>query len=131
LAPSASTGRGSPQDTRKRLFAKFGWTQATNYYSDDSSNHYNALQALVQKRFTNGLSFQGNYTYASAFDYTNDYFYWDPRQDYGFEDGQRRHVFSAINLYELPFGRGRKFLRDAPRALDLLVGGWQISANWL
>ena len=123
-------GPGSPTDPRKRLFPKFGWTQSTSYYSDDSNNHYNSLQALVQKRFSNGLSFQGNYTYASAFDYTNDYNFWDPRQSYGFEDGQRRHVFSAINLYELPFGRGRKFLRDAPRALDLLVGGWQLSGNW-
>jgi hypothetical protein len=124
-------GRGSPQDPRKRLFAKFGWTQATNYYSDDANNHYNALQAQVQKRFSNGLSFQGNYTYASAFDYTNDYYFWDPRQDYGFEDGLRRNVFTAINLYELPFGRGRKFLSNAARPVDLLLGGWQISGNWV
>jgi hypothetical protein len=31
-------------------------------------------------------------------------------------------------MYELPFGHDRKWLRSAPRAVDLALGGWQISA---
>jgi Carboxypeptidase regulatory-like domain len=108
----------------------YGWTQSVKYFSDDASNHYNSLQARAEKRFSQGLSFQATYTWQTAFDYTNDYFFWSPKVDYGPEDGVRKHVFTALNVYELPFGRGRKFMHDAPRALDLLLGGWQLSGNW-
>jgi hypothetical protein len=37
------------------------------------------------------------------------------------------HVFSFATVYEVPFGRGRQFGSDIPKALDLLVGGWQIN----
>lgn len=120
-----------PTNQRGKLFKLYGWTQGTKYYGDDASNHFNSLQARAEKRFSKGLSFQTIYTWASAHDYTNDYFYWDPVVDYGFTDGQRKHVLSIINLYELPFGRGRKFLSQAPRAVDLVLGGWQFSGNWV
>jgi Carboxypeptidase regulatory-like domain/TonB dependent receptor len=120
-----------PTNRRGRLFALYGWTQGTKYYGDDANNHFNSLQARAEKRFSSGLSFQTIYTWASAYDYTNDYFYWDPAVDYGFTDGQRKHIFTAINLYELPFGKGRKFLSHAPRAVDLVLGGWQFSGNWV
>ena len=35
-----------------------------------------------------------------------------------------RHVISANYVYDLPFGRGRQHMTDAPRWLDALVGGW-------
>jgi len=30
-------------------------------------------------------------------------------------------------LYEIPFGKGRRFLANAPRAVDLILGGWQVN----
>jgi hypothetical protein len=35
------------------------------------------------------------------------------------------HNFVTSYIWELPFGRGRKFLSNGPRALDFLIGGWQ------
>jgi hypothetical protein len=43
----------------------------------------------------------------------------------------RRFVFNLNNIYELPFGKGRKFLKSASRPVDALLGGWQLSAIWL
>jgi hypothetical protein len=37
------------------------------------------------------------------------------------------HLFSTSYLYELPFGKGRKFLAGIPRAADLVLGGWQVN----
>ena len=116
---------------RRLFFQKYGWTQSIKYFSNDSSNHFNSLQARAQKRLSNGLSFQANYTWATAFDYANDYFFWNRGIDYGPEDGIRRHVFTAITFYELPFGKGRKFLSNASRPVDLALGGWQLSGNWV
>ena len=120
-----------PTNQRGRLFQLYGWTQGTKYYGDDASNHFHSLQARAQQKFSDGLSFQAVYTWASAFDFTNDYYYWNPSVDYGFDDGQRRHVLSVINLYEFPVGKGRRFLNNLPRAADLLIGGWQLSGNWV
>lgn len=35
------------------------------------------------------------------------------------------HVFKTSTVYELPLGRGRKFLGDTNRWLDAVIGGWQ------
>ena len=63
--------------------------------------------------------FQGNFTWASAFDFANDYFFWNHDIDYGRENGVRRFVFNFNSVYELPFGKGRQFLKNASRPVDL------------
>jgi hypothetical protein len=42
-------------------------------------------------------------------------------------DYDEQHVFSAFWVAELPFGKGKKFLGTANRAVDTLVGGWSIN----
>jgi hypothetical protein len=116
---------------RRPFFAKYGWTQSIKYFSDDASVKYNSLQFRGEKRFSNGIQIQGNFTWAGAFDYANDYFYWNHDIDYGRESGVRRFVFNMNQLYELPFGKGRKFLSNAPKAVDLILGGWQVSGVWV
>lgn len=115
---------------RRPFFAPYGWTQTIKYFSDDASVKFNSLQVRGEKRFSQGLMFQGNFTWASAFDYANDYFYWNHDIDYGRENGVRRFVFNLNHVYELPVGRHHKFLNNASRGLDLLVGGWQVSGIW-
>ncbi|HEV3201173.1 MAG TPA: TonB-dependent receptor [Bryobacteraceae bacterium] len=121
-------GFGTLSTNQRRLFfPSFGWTQSIKYFSDDGSVKFNSLQVRAEKRFANGLQFHGNFTWASAFDFANDYFLWNHNIDYGREGGVRRFVFNFNSFYELPFGKGRKFLRSASRPLDLLVGGWQLA----
>jgi hypothetical protein len=121
-------GFGTLSTNQRRLyFPKFGWTQTIKYFSDDGSVKFNSLQVRAEKRFASGLQFQGNFTWASAFDFANDYFLWNHDIDYGRENNVRRFVFNFNGIYELPFGRNRKLLKSASRALDLLVGGWQLS----
>jgi hypothetical protein len=43
--------------------------------------------------------------------------------------GDRPHVLTVSYLYELPFGRGKKFLANNPVA-TAIVGGWQVSGIW-
>ena len=82
---------------------------------------YNSLQATVQKRYSNGLSLLGTYTWAHAFDNTTDLL----GGDYGaykqsalipikYEWGQSGYDIrnrAVINVdYDLPFGVGRPML---------------------
>jgi hypothetical protein len=121
-------GFGTLTTNQRRLFyQKFGWTQSIKYFSDDASVKFNSLQVRGEKRFSNGVQIQGNFTWASAFDFANDYFLWNHNIDYGRENGVRRFVFNFNGFYELPFGKNKHFLKNASRAADLLVGGWQIA----
>ncbi len=103
-----------------------------NYFGNDASTHYDAIQVKVEKRFSQGLQFLAHYTYSHAFNYDSDYFSVDPRIAYGPDDFNRNHVFVVNTVYELPIGKGKKFMGDVSRAANLLIGGWQISntANW-
>lgn len=124
-------GFGTLSTNQRRLFFnKFGWTQSIKYFSDDATTKYNSFQVRGEKRFNSGLLFQGNFTWASAFDFANDYFLWNPNIDYGRENGVRRFVFNLNHVYELPFGKGKKYFNNAPRAVDYLAGGWQLSGIW-
>jgi hypothetical protein len=121
-------GFGTLSTNQRRLFfQKFGWSQNIKYFSDDATTKYSALQLRGEKRFSNGLLFQGNFTWASSFDYSNTYFFWDPTVDYGRQNGVRRFAVNFNHVYELPFGKGKQFLGSSSRAVDYLVGGWQLS----
>jgi len=113
---------------RRFFFPKYGWTQSIKYFSDDASVKFNSLQIRGEHRFAGGLQLQGNFTWASAFDYANDYFFWNHDIDYGRENGVRRFVMNFNGLYELPFGKDKHFFKSASRLANLVVGGWQVSA---
>ena len=126
------TGFGTLSTNQRRLFYnEFGWTQSIKYFADDASVTFESLQLRGEKRFAHGLMFQGNFTWASAFDYANDYYFWNHNIDYGREAGVRRYVLNFNSVYELPFGKQRTYLSNAPKAVDAIAGGWQLSGIWL
>jgi outer membrane receptor protein involved in Fe transport len=95
-----------------------------DYRGNDGTNSYRALQIKLDHRASAGLTLQGFYTYSRAHD--NDGSYQpDLRQGYGRQDWNRDSVFILTSIYELPVGRGKKFLGNTSRAADLLLGGWQ------
>src|SRR5262249_21173583 len=54
-------------------------TDVNDYFGNDASSHYNALQVKMEKRFAQGLQFLAHYTYAHAYNYNDDYFSVDPK----------------------------------------------------
>lgn len=113
---------------RKPFFQRFGWSQNFRYFASDASSNYHSLQLKAEKRFSHGLSVLSHYTWSKSLNYTGTYYNIDARLAYGPNDNHRHHVFVLANLFELPFGKGRKFLSGAPRAIDLIAGGWQINS---
>jgi len=106
----------------------FGWTQNIDHFGNSASSNYHSLQTKLQKRLSGGLSFLAHYTWSKAFNFDADYYAIDPSVNYGRVDFNRDHVLGFNAVWELPFGRGQRFVGDANRAVDLLVGGWQINA---
>jgi hypothetical protein len=148
INPCTATFRPSiPQANRRRLFLNgvpaFTYTgqfagltccseDVGNYFGNDASNHYNALQVKVEKRFSHGLQLLSHYTFSHAYNFDSNYYSVNPKIAYGPDDYNRNHVWVNNLVYELPVGKGKKFFTDAGRWKNYLVGGWQVSSttNW-
>ena len=102
-----------------------------NYYGNDAASTYNAFEVKAEKRFSSGLQFLTHYTYARAYNYDSNYYAASHSVAWGPVDFNRNHVWVLNGVYELPFGRGKKFLSGGG-PVDYVVGGWQLSntTNW-
>ncbi len=104
------------------------------------SSIYHALQAKLQRRFADGLYLVASYTFSKSIDdgsFTSsaagagsssgpqNAYNW--RAERGPSDFDVTHRFVGSYVYELPWGRGRKFMTSAPNALEMILGGWQIN----
>ena len=111
---------------------------ATRYRGSSS---YHALQSKLEKRFSKGLSLLASYTWAHAIDdspggiCSNGASARDcgpdnplrPELERGNSDTDIRHRFTFSNVYDLPLGRGRSYGGDMPKAVDFLIGGFQLN----
>ena len=127
--PATCGATGQPQNNRKPYYLLYGWTQGLNYAGNNANSNYNALQITVEKRFSQGLSVNSSYTFqhASNFD-NNNYYNIDPRIGYGPSSDYRNNVFILSEVYQLPFGKGKKWGADAGHALNFLIGGWSMNS---
>ncbi len=103
-----------------------------NYYGNDAASTYNAFEVKVEKRFSQGLQFLTHYTFSHAYNYDSNYYAASHSVAWGPVDFNRNHVWVLNTVYELPFGKGKSFLADSSKAVDYIVGGWQLSntTNW-
>ena len=102
------------------------------------SSSYNSLQAKVEKRFSNDLSFLAAYTYGKAIDERSQASFGIGSRD-GFRDATRhpewergladydiRHRFVLSYTYDLPFGRDKRFGSQMSGVANAVLGGWEI-----
>jgi hypothetical protein len=113
---------------------------AINGYSSNAVSNYNSLQAQLIRRFAHGLSLNFNYVWshmldtldssgwgsqAGSLNYQNSY---SPSQNYGGSNFDTRNAFKGYAIYQLPFGKGERFLNNS-RLVDEIVGGWQLAGS--
>jgi hypothetical protein len=101
----------------------------------NGSSNYNGLQLHYEHRAQNLLA-TASYAWSHALDNTNSPYggtpvavllYYDQAANYGNSSQDERNIFSSSFVYSLPFGRGQRFGTGVNRAVDLLVGGWQVN----
>lgn len=107
--------------------------------SGQGYSNFSALQARLEKRWSNGLSFLTSYQWGHALDNGSSAninsgnnsglrdFLRYPNLDYGNADFDVRQRWVTSYLYRLPFGHGARWGQNLSGVMDQIVGGWNMS----
>ena len=123
-----------------RQFEQFGNIQ---FLENRVNSTYHSLQARLERRFSDGLSALLSYTYGKALTNSPDHLAtsgagngvdvgvfrvpqngFDLDSERGLAPYDRKHQFVASTIWQLPFGRGRRYGAGAHPVLDAFLGGW-------
>jgi hypothetical protein len=110
-------------------------TISTGVQNGDKSGHssYHAMVLKMDRRFSQGLTFNWNYTLSKLLTDSDSYFaaegaamdHYNRRLEKSIGRYDQTHVLKFSTLYELPFGRGKKWLTSG--FLSHALGGWRVS----
>ena len=128
------------------------FTGGLNVIDSNDYSMYHGFELQVSRRMGRGLLMQASYTLSKSMDTRS----FDPaftvvarttntgtgaspsgqntpfdirnrRLNYARSDFDRRHALQGYLVYDLPFGSGRRYLKDAPGVVNQIVGGWEIA----
>ena len=114
---------------------------------NSGDSNYHAAQFTLRRRFSSGLGLSMAYTFGKSIDNQSV----DPvgassggglsttnsrtptdirdfRKERGRSDFDRTHVLTASSVWELPFGKGRRFFKSSSGVTNQVVGGWTVNA---
>ncbi len=125
-----------------RPFPQYTFINTDCCLENQGQSTFNALEVSVQHRFKNGLNLLGSYTFSKTITDAADSLLpafanfagggtpqnpYDHKGDKSISTQDIPHQIVLSYLYELPVGRGKKFM-DKGGIADRVVGGWQIGA---
>jgi hypothetical protein len=139
LANIARTpGAGTPAEINARR--PVPWMSGVFRYSTSTgSTYYNSLQVKAERRFSNGLQSMLSYTWSRSIGNTSGWFnaeegsgggcqnFWDLSTCRGVSGFDVPHFMAWYTVYELPFGRGQRWLAKGPASW--VLGNWRL--NWV
>jgi hypothetical protein len=113
-------------DTFTQSMRPYPLFNSVSVFGSDGKVRYNALQLEVQKRM-GSLMFNSNFTWSK------DMYNWaDTENPYSITDkwardaNNREKYWVTSFTYQLPFGKQRRFLANAPKVADYIAGGWTL-----
>ncbi|HEU0123050.1 MAG TPA: carboxypeptidase regulatory-like domain-containing protein [Bryobacteraceae bacterium] len=118
------------------------YTNIDDVYQPTGYNFYNSLQVRVQKRHSSGLSFLMAYTLSKNIGFPGGDIFGDTgggggsrgidtfnrKLEKSIVPTDQTHVLVTSWTYDLPFGKGKKFLSSARGVTNVLLGGWALNA---
>jgi hypothetical protein len=130
-----------PTSQALRPFPQIGYINMDSYLQNLGQSTYNALEARLEQRFHNGLNILASYTFSKTLtDADVIQPYWSTLQNGGAvqdpenlrgekavssEDTPQNFVVSYI--YDLPVGKGKRFLGNTSRPVNAVISGWSVS----
>ncbi len=87
---------------------------------------YHSLQTRIERRLANSFTVQTSYTWSKTMEAREFMNAQDPMPYESISNLDRTHRLTGSGIWELPLGRGRHWGTDMHRAVDFIVGGWQL-----
>jgi hypothetical protein len=141
--PTPCPGGPSPYfAANPTLYSVLGASAEVSGTKSNGTMRYNSLQAVLQKQMSHGLQYQVSYTFSKCMSDSTGYYgawnnalsasaYWqnvyDQKSEYAPCYYDATHVISAYAIYDLPFGRGKMFGKNASGVVNGVIGGWEVS----
>jgi hypothetical protein len=133
---------GQTKQANKDLFRPFPGFTSVLRSSNWGTSNYNGIETSVTRRFINGLQFQASYVLSQSKDTssrfhsgaTNRTYIMMPQDtndvnaEYASSDFDARHRVVVSEIYELPFGRNKRWLQSGP--VSAVLGNWAIASIW-
>ena len=127
---------GSSASVQQALLPYPQYTNVFNNFDETGSSLYNAMQVQLERRFSSGLMFLVSYNLSRMMSDTNSGFTSfgadslnrnDLQKEWTIDNNDQPNYLNLATTYELPIGKGKRFLNNAGVANNLF-GGWQLSA---
>ncbi|MBI3680008.1 MAG: TonB-dependent receptor [Acidobacteria bacterium] len=127
-----------PADTRpyatKLLQAPFPYLFTASFQDNGGAHNYHAGVIKAERRFKGGLYYQAHLTWAKSV--ADD---WTSTPEDAFNRGRERSQGNQIphwrgvvvGIYELPFGKGKRFAAGAPAALNHVIANWTAAGTYV
>jgi hypothetical protein len=132
-----------PQFRRALPFAIFedGLIILDNWFetTSEAQSLHNALTGRFEKRYAHGLTFINSFTYGKTLAHAQPFSggnndtgnriqnIFDPDADWGLAPNHHKYRFVSSFVYDLPFGRDRRFGSGVSGLVDQIIGGWQVN----
>lgn len=139
IITNPTSALSQPTVLRRQLLAPYPQYVNVNAFRKPQANSiYHSFTLSAERRYSQGLTMLLSFTGGKLLDDSSqvvtflgnagtkqDFYNRKAEKSISAQDVSKRLVISST--YELPFGKGRKFLTSASRPLELALGGWQMN----
>ena len=140
--PITGLANNSPEAGGKGLDRPFPWSGTALESTARGESNYNSLQARLDQRLHNGLSFGTGFTWSKSMDNGGSGFYGvengpqgystfqnynNLQANYGISGNSLKFIYYGWGIYEFPFGRDKPYLNHG--IASAILGGWQGNVN--
>ncbi|MBM3764595.1 MAG: hypothetical protein FJW32_04310 [Acidobacteria bacterium] len=108
-----------------QIYPHFG---AINYLSNFNHNTWHSGNFSVEKRYGKGLVFNTSYNMSKSLSNDDEGVYYYSRGGKSRTSYDYRHMFGAFVVYELPFGKGQKWMNRGG-LINSVLGGWKVNIS--
>lgn len=140
-ASGCTYGISEPVEQALRPFPQVGYVNEDSYLQNVGQSSYDALTAKLERRFHNGFNLLVSYTFSKTLtdaDSIQPYYStlqsqggtqnpYDLRAEKAVSNQDIPNNLVVSYVYELPVGRGKALLNNAPRAVNAVIGGWRVA----
>lgn len=121
------TGLAGTTVPRSQLLRPYPQFTSVSTQNNQGYSWYHALQARLERRFSGGITLNAAFTHSKLMEATGLLNEFDAVPERVISASDRPNRLAVSGIYELPFGRGRRFLASTSSIVNHLASGWQFS----